>query len=133
EVTTASHIDFPYQSRIIELGEGGGVLSIFTTMVDIDAPLDFRGLDINSPATLAALSREVAANDLQQRGDPEKQPDKFGQPVDRNTQLLLPCPIQLPPPLVGRTTAAINAVARSADRVDVFAVATDGKTMTNWW
>ena len=53
EISTASHIDWPIQSRIIEIaaspeaqqaGEFGGAsgpatISIFTTMVDIDAPL----------------------------------------------------------------------------------------------
>jgi hypothetical protein len=34
EVTTASHIDFPYQSRIIEIAGGDSAISIFTTMVD---------------------------------------------------------------------------------------------------
>jgi metallophosphoesterase (TIGR03767 family) len=100
EVTTASHIDWPYQSRIFEIAEGSGTISIFTTMVDIDAPLDFRGLDIHAPATLASLSRELAANDLQQRDSGV--PNRPGNLIDRNTELLVPSPfvINLATPLL---------------------------------
>ncbi|WP_051807300.1 TIGR03767 family metallophosphoesterase [Actinoplanes subtropicus] len=131
EVTTASHIDWPYQSRILEITEGDGTLSVFTTMVDIDAPLDWRGLDLNAPATLAALSREIAANDLQQRGTGVV--DRPGSPQDRNTQLLVPAPFAFAPALRARTTTPITAVARNADRIDVFAARYDGATMANWW
>jgi metallophosphoesterase (TIGR03767 family) len=131
EVTTASHIDWPYQSRILEVAEGDGTLSVFTTMVDIDAPLDWRGGDINTPATLASLSRELAANDLQQRT--KGVPQRPGSPLDRNTQLLIPAPFAFPPALRARATTPITAVARSSDRIDVFAAAYDGRTMTNWW
>ncbi|MFJ2397760.1 TIGR03767 family metallophosphoesterase [Streptomyces sp. NPDC087843] len=93
EVNTASHIDWPIQSRIFEIAEGGGILSVFTTMVDSDAPLSFDG-DTGTPAALASLGRELAANDLQavaagidkRRGTAEA----------RNTQLLLPTPFPLP-------------------------------------
>ena len=39
EINTASHIDFPQQSRLIELVDNNdGTLSIFTTMVDHAGP-----------------------------------------------------------------------------------------------
>jgi metallophosphoesterase (TIGR03767 family) len=131
EVTTASHIDWPYQSRIFEIAEGAGTTSIFTTMVDIDVPVDWRGLDINEPKTLASLSREAAANDLQQRTSGVL--NRPGDLPDRNTQLLVPTPFILPIRLTGRATAAITAVTRATDRIDVFAVTPTGRTMTNWW
>jgi hypothetical protein len=131
EVSTASHIDFPFQSRIFEIGEGGGVLSIFTTMVDIDAPLDWRAGDIHAPATLASLSRELAANDLQQRDGGVAR--RSGSEWDRNTQLTLPTPFPFPTALVGATTTPITVVPTAWDRLDVFATAKDTRTMTNTW
>jgi hypothetical protein len=57
-------------------------------MPDIDAPLNYQGY-LDSPARLAPLARELAANDMQEiRGRGED--DRRGLPTDRNTQLLLP-------------------------------------------
>jgi metallophosphoesterase (TIGR03767 family) len=108
EVNTASHIDWPIQSRLFEVTCGGGVISVFTTMVDADAPLDWRDEDIHNPAALASLAREVAANDLQQRD--RNVPTRPGQVEDRNVQLLLPAPIALPnPPTFGSPVALTAA------------------------
>ncbi|MGW3247327.1 TIGR03767 family metallophosphoesterase [Streptomyces sp. NPDC001070] len=93
EVNTASHIDWPIQSRIVEIAEGGGYLSVFTTMVDADAPLSYAG-DTGSPAALASLARELAANDIQAVGRGIDL--RRGAPTARNTQLLLPLPFPLP-------------------------------------
>jgi metallophosphoesterase (TIGR03767 family) len=98
EVNTAAHIDWPIQSRLFEIAAGSGTISIFTTMVDIDAPLDWRQADIQTPAALASLSRELAANDLQQRG--RGVVSRPGGVADRNTQLLLPAPFALPDPVI---------------------------------
>ena len=39
EITTASHIDFPQESRIIEIGENNdGTISIFSTIIDHESP-----------------------------------------------------------------------------------------------
>lgn len=94
EISTASHIDWPSQSRILELAVGAGVISIFTTMLDIAAPLSYGG-DLSSPVTLAALARELAANDpterpLGRRGGATA--------VHRNTQLLVPVPFTIDAP-----------------------------------
>ena len=93
EVNTASHIDWPIQSRIFEVAEGGGVLSIFTTMVDADAPPAYGG-DLSGPTGLASLARELAVNDIQEvaRGIDVRR----GVPGSRNTQLLIPSPFTLP-------------------------------------
>jgi metallophosphoesterase (TIGR03767 family) len=112
EVGTSSLIDFPAQGRLFDLTSGGGLVSIFTTMNDIDAPLDWRTGDITEPAVLASLSRELAANDLQERG--QGVGARPGRPEDRNVRLLLPAPFALPdPPLFGSPIAAV-AVAGGA-------------------
>ena len=121
EVTTSSLADWPIQSRLFDITAGGGIISIFTTMVDLDAPLDFRQGDIHQPAVLASLARELAANDLQHRGKRVK--ERPGDPVDRNTQLLLPTHLALPNPIIfGSPIAATRGPGRP-----VLLVGTDGQ------
>jgi metallophosphoesterase (TIGR03767 family) len=89
QVTTASHIDWPQQARIIELFQTDSGLAIACTVIDSAAPADYRGslgrvqtadpaaladpdrladpAALADPATLAALARELAANDWQVR------------------------------------------------------------------
>ncbi|TDB89349.1 TIGR03767 family metallophosphoesterase [Actinomadura sp. 7K534] len=87
EVNTAAHIDFPQQSRIVELADNGdGTLSIFTTILDSAGPASYGGR-IDDPVRLASLSRELAGNDWQDR-DTERR----GEAADRNVELLLPAP-----------------------------------------
>ena len=62
EINTASHADFPMQSRLVEVADNkDGTLSLFTTMLDHAGPLD--GRDLTDPTALAGLARELAAND----------------------------------------------------------------------
>lgn len=130
EISTASHIDWPVQSRILEIaaskeGIGGefgnaptpATISIFTTMIDPAAPLVFNG-DLSDTSHLTSLARELSTNDPQEVRRGIRQ--RMGDAVDRNTQLLLaaPFPINAPhevgPPL---------AAARNADgRVELFGV-----------
>jgi metallophosphoesterase (TIGR03767 family) len=85
EINTASHIDWPQQARLIEVTDNrDGTLSIFATMVDHGAPL-FGNLD--GPMGLAALARELAANDWQ-----ERDVDRRGTRNDRNVELLVNAP-----------------------------------------
>ncbi len=87
EINTASHIDFPQQSRLLELVDNhDGTLSIFTTMLDHAGPASYGG-DIGSPVPLASLSRELAVNDPQ--GGPVA---RRGSATDRNTELLVTAP-----------------------------------------
>jgi len=114
EVSTASHIDWPAQSRLIEIAAGDGVLSIFTTMVDVDSPVDFAG-DLSSPTALASLARELAFNDpteLVKHNIPDT--DRRGDPDDRNTQLLVaaPFPIAVPPPWGGSVAVGRDGSGR---------------------
>ena len=134
EISTASHIDWPIQSRIIEIaaspdikngGEfgnatGPGVISIFTTMIDPAAPLS-PGDDYSSPAQLASLARELATNDPQEvavKNNHTGITDRMGTATDRNTQLLLSAPFSLPAP---RQEGSPIAVTRNADgRLELF-------------
>jgi metallophosphoesterase (TIGR03767 family) len=85
EINTASHIDFPQQARIIEVADNhDGTLSIFTTILDHAAPVTFDG-DLQSPLSLASLSRELSANDWQLSG-------LEGEADDLNVELLINTP-----------------------------------------
>ena len=76
DIGTAAHIDFPAQSRLIEVVDNrDGTLSIFTTMVD------------HEDDPIASFARELMANDPQKGfGYGE------GKVEDRNAELLLPHP-----------------------------------------
>jgi metallophosphoesterase (TIGR03767 family) len=65
QVTTASHIDWPQQARLIEVLQTDDALAIACTVIDSDAPASFAGVD--EPGAMAALARELAANDWQVR------------------------------------------------------------------
>jgi metallophosphoesterase (TIGR03767 family) len=99
EVNTASHIDFPQQARIVELADNhDGTVSIFGTIVDSAAPLAVPA-SLDSPAGLAALSRELAVNDWQERpaaAGAAGQPDgRRGKVEDRNVELIVRAPFTL--------------------------------------
>ena len=84
EINTASHVDFPQQSRTIELVDNGnGTLSIFTTMLDHDGPAT-NGGSLGDTVALSALARELSANDPQ-----ERESGKNGALNDRNVELLV--------------------------------------------
>ena len=88
EINTAAHIDWPQQSRIVELADNlDDTLSIFCTIIDHSGPIS-RGSRLTETATLASLSRELSANDLPNRTDARR-----GDLPDRNVELLLPDPI----------------------------------------
>ena len=87
EINTASHIDWPQQSRIIEIADNqDGTLSIFTTMVDHSGSASYDG-NTSGPVQLASLGRELAVNDPQERTDSRR-----GQRADRNLELLVAKP-----------------------------------------
>jgi hypothetical protein len=87
EVNTASHIDFPQQSRLVEIVDNkDGTISIFTTMVDHAAPASYSG-NTGDTLHLAALSRELSANDYQL-----DVAGMAGKVEDRNAELVLPAP-----------------------------------------
>jgi metallophosphoesterase (TIGR03767 family) len=100
EVNTASHIDFPQQARIVELADNhDGTLSVFGTIVDSAAPLAVPG-SLDTPTALAALSRQLAVNDWQERsaapGASGRPDGRRGKVEDRNVELIVRAPFALP-------------------------------------
>jgi metallophosphoesterase (TIGR03767 family) len=96
EITTASHIDWPQQARIVEVtAEPDGLIALRCTVIDSAAPAGYAGgLD---PTALASLSRALAANDWQLRSVAAADPDPgggagAGTADDRNVILLVPPP-----------------------------------------
>jgi metallophosphoesterase (TIGR03767 family) len=85
EVNTAAHIDWPQQSRTIELTDNGdGTLSILTVMVDHSDPESLRREGPQDAASLAALSLELALN------DPSLDAAfRLGRPEDTNAELVI--------------------------------------------
>jgi hypothetical protein len=95
EVITAAHIDWPQQSRTIELLDDGGTLSLALTILDHDGPPNpGNGNAGEQPVKLASIGREIAYNDYQgSRG-------ARGEPSDRNVIVATdkPWPPQPAPP-----------------------------------
>jgi metallophosphoesterase (TIGR03767 family) len=91
QVTTASHIDWPQQARIVEFLPTRSGLAIACTVIDSAAAAGYSGG--TEPADLAALARELAANDWQVRD--LITPDGgagAGQAADRNVVLVIDWP-----------------------------------------
>lgn len=96
EVNTAAHIDWPQQARTIEIVDNrNGTLSVFGTIIDHVAPTSY-GKHPKSPLELASLSRELGANDWQERGgSPKGEDGRRGRVEDRNVELLVPAPFNI--------------------------------------
>jgi metallophosphoesterase (TIGR03767 family) len=80
QINTASHIDWPQQSRLIEIMDNrDGTMSLFGTVVD------------HAGGGLASLARTLSFNDPQREGieGSEDGADKRGARRDRNVELLL--------------------------------------------
>ena len=93
EIETASEIDWPIQSRLIELMDNrDGTLSLFGTLIDHGAALATPAPGTPAagfgPDALAALAREFAYNDPQVGVEDGAE----GRPQDRNVELLLDDP-----------------------------------------
>ena len=89
QINTASHVDWPQQSRLIEVMDNrDGTLSLFGTMLDHAAPVAAPGArhgrggadrrPARQPQRHAGLERPAA-----------RQPDALGRTLDRNMELLL--------------------------------------------
>ena len=97
EVNTASHIDYPQQSRLIDLFDNrDGTLSIFGTVVDhAAAPNPGTAAAAGRSGTLlASIGRELAFNDADANEDPdpgtqEASGSRRGTAADRNVELLI--------------------------------------------
>ncbi len=95
QINTASHVDFPQQSRTIQFFDNKDKsLSIFGTVLDtaasVEAPAP--GTDANSMSNgqLAALSRVISANDPQYTDVTDG--GGLGDVTDRNVELLVKDP-----------------------------------------
>ena len=91
EIRTGSHIDWPQQSRTIEIVKTKDRrIAIGTVIFDHAGPVDFHGMpdELASPVALAGLSRVLAANDWQkQNGGLADLELLEGEPTDRNIWL----------------------------------------------
>lgn len=87
EVNTASHIDFPQQSRVIEIVDHGEYLGIFTTLIDHLSPPRIDNCCQYTVNDLASVSRELSANNVYV--DPISH---LGRPKDRNGHLFVKNP-----------------------------------------
>ena len=94
EVTTCAIMDWPCQTRLVELVDTGGHLSIVCTMVDHDGVLR---PDPDLPwdgRWLAGLHRELAGTEPW-RGWASLDRSATGGLADRNVELRLPAPFPL--------------------------------------
>lgn len=96
EVNTAAHVDWPQQARTVEIVDNrNGTLSVFGTIIDHAAPTSY-GKHPKTPLELAALSRELGANDWQENGrSPAGEDGRRGRLEDRNVELLVPAPFRI--------------------------------------
>jgi metallophosphoesterase (TIGR03767 family) len=99
EINTASHIDWPEQSRTIEVMDNrDGTLSLFGTLLDAAAsaaaPAPGTSALGLTPAQLASLGRTLSFNDPQREGleGSEGDAEKRGRRADRNVELLVKDP-----------------------------------------
>ncbi|MFN2526009.1 MAG: hypothetical protein ABR505_07065 [Actinomycetota bacterium] len=93
EISTAAHLDYPQQARMIEIFDNGdGTLSLVTTVIDhAGAPdpgtgkLDTSG-KLDQVLRLASIGRELGYNDYQ------KSRAAIGEPEDRNVIIVFARP-----------------------------------------
>jgi hypothetical protein len=102
QVTTASHVDWPQQGRIVELAVDAdrGDLVVTVAVFDHAGVVDPRSAGLDEPRTLAGWSRELSANAWQGRaldasGVDLGEPVGRGSALDRNVVLVVPAPFPL--------------------------------------
>jgi hypothetical protein len=123
EVLTAAHIDWPQQSRIVELADNrDGTLSIFGTLVEHAAPARPAGIGAGRVLDLAAWSRELSFN------DPQARLGALGEPEDRNVELVLPAPFDLRAGGTDGTALPRTAAATGADGEPAGVLARTGRS-----
>ncbi|WP_375485979.1 TIGR03767 family metallophosphoesterase [uncultured Jatrophihabitans sp.] len=92
EINTASHVDWPQQSRIVEVVDNGdGTLSIFGSIYDHAAATRWPAHP-STPLELAALARELAINDPQRDPETASRDGRRGTRADRNVELVVKRP-----------------------------------------
>ena len=102
EIATSAQLDFPMQTRVIELVDNRDrTISLLCSLIDQGGPADAR--EAFGPPDgayelleLAAYGRELAYNDFRDHLGRENLYDhRVGSPLDRNVELLLPTPFPL--------------------------------------
>jgi metallophosphoesterase (TIGR03767 family) len=83
ELTTASHIDWPQQSRILEFVKEEGQIAIGSTVIDHAGDLNWHDKELNYKA-MAGISRSLALNDWQRRDGFNPVLARHGNKEDRN-------------------------------------------------
>jgi metallophosphoesterase (TIGR03767 family) len=89
ELVTASHLEWPQQSRVVELAETSGGLAIYATAIDHTGSPRPTGKGIGR---LASIARELSVNEPQAENGENGRPDRRGTRADRNVALLLARP-----------------------------------------
>ena len=90
EIVTSSHLEWPQQSRVIELAElANGTLALYTTAIDHSAPPRPAAKGVQR---LASIARELSLNEPQAENGEDGSADRRGGPDDRNAALIVPKP-----------------------------------------
>ncbi len=89
EITTASHIDWPQQARLVEVAIDDDQLVLATGVPDHAGARDGRSEALDEPVALAGWSRELALNAWQGLG-PDGVPLGAGRVEDRDVLAVLP-------------------------------------------
>jgi len=93
-IESPSHIDWPLQSRLLEVMDNAdGTLSIFGTLLDIDAPIGAPASGTSAAAfgvpQMASVARTLAFNDPQAGGSASGNGSGDGARADRNVELVI--------------------------------------------
>jgi hypothetical protein len=89
QINTAAHIDWPQQSRTIDIVDNrDGNLSLFGTILDQAGTIRPAGLS-DSVRVLAGISRELSFNDPDARNGEDGHSDARGSREDRNVELIV--------------------------------------------
>ena len=83
EIRTGSHIDWPQQSRVLEIVKEENAIAIASTVIDHEGHLDWQGKDLDY-LTMAGISRALSLNDWQRRDDFNPVLARHGNKEDRN-------------------------------------------------
>jgi hypothetical protein len=102
QIRTSSHMDWPQQSRVIEIGRADDGRLVIGTQVVNHAGAELTQMSqigeatdeaLAQPLHLAGISRILAANDWQRFDGKEALEVLEGQPADRNAWLWLKDPL----------------------------------------
>jgi len=116
QVVTAAHIDWPQQSRLLDLVDNSdGTLSIWGTILDHAAPPNPGNGGGSSVTPIASISRELAFNDPDADNGEDGRPDARGGAEDRNVELVVRDP-RWEPVRRARVPGAGPATGRRAAR-----------------